>query len=156
MVTKRLLQIFSSSFLQSYATSYATLLSEIYWVQTGPIFVPPLLHLTSLKTDEAQEIWNIFLDCFCCRYSLNYCISPTHPFIIILIWEGIFDGHIKHCDYVLSLVERPFFQFSLPSLALDRSATMPAFWTKNICFKVTQFFLERVFYCPFYWCRGTF
>ena len=42
--------------------------NEICWVQTGPIFIPPLLHLASLETEEAQEIWNIFLDCLLWLY----------------------------------------------------------------------------------------
>ena len=33
--------------------------NEICSVQTGPIFAPPLLHLASLKTEEARDI---FLD----------------------------------------------------------------------------------------------
>ena len=85
MVTKKLLQIFCSSFLSSYATSYATLHTAVMRsTEFKRVQLLSLLFSTSLRLKQRKhERFKTSSSIVCCGYSLSYCISPTHPWLFI-------------------------------------------------------------------------
>ena len=98
--------------------------NEIFWVQTGHIFVPPLLHLLPSRKRKQREIWNIFL---VCKYIPSYCIGPTSPCLIYWTCVNCKQYGNKLSSPPLAGIQTRDCPLQMARTnALDRLATMPA------------------------------